>query len=958
MKPPTPIRANRFFRGVIGAANPSQRQGESQTTHRPLSERRTRLLAGGGALACAALAWLCPSSGRATLADYQTAVTNEASLISYYTFDQSNPADVRGTNSGTLMGTTAFATGVGGAGKALLLDGTGRVNLGVVEDFAFDDTTGSVEAWVQAGNLAGVNGCIVANRDGASHYSVHMEGNKSGIGMWNGGAFYPTIPIPNASTNWHHLVMVFDNGDFTVYWDGALAGSTPRPLGYTDHTLPTELGSSSPSVMSEGWVGMLDEVAFYADALSPDAIQAHYQAFLAGAPPVITKQPLGGTYLPGVARTLSVKATGPTLAYQWYKGTTALTGQTDPTLTFPSLGTGDEGTYSVTVTNTGGVVPSTPATIALASSLPAALTRYQTAVSNETSLISYYTFDRLAPTDVFGPNQGTLAGTADWGEGIGRGPGQGLLLDGLGHDQLGSVPDFDFASGSGTVEGWVRADWTSASGYPCMFADRDGAAVIWSLHLSADKTTLTFYNGVTSAGYAVPGGNAGTNWHHVAMVFDAGNGTYYWDGVLVGTQAVPLGPGPATVQLGSSSAATTTEGWMGMLDEVAFYSAALPAASIQAHYNAYFLGNPPVITGQPVGGYFLAGQAFQTSVAASGAQLTYQWYKDNTPIPGATNSIIGAASLAPSDSGAYYAKVSNGAGSMNSATVIVQVGNNMARYQATVLAESSLISYYTFDGGDGRDAKNAHPGSIANAVAFGAGAGGVTNQSLTLDGTGHIDLGYVPEFEFTSGIGTVEGWIEPNWSAGMPGYDPTIFADRNGGSDWSVHMDRWQNAIGNWNSDRFQEMSIPGAGGWHHYAIVFSAGHVSMYWDGQSLGTFAQAINLFSDLTTQIGSAAPTNTDSGWMGSLDEVAFYSTALGSDTIWSHFLAMVGPESAPTLSYSLAGKQLTLFWPTDMVGFTLEYAETLSATSWTQVGGVVNNQVTVDASNGMRFFRLRK
>ena len=332
--------------------------------------------------------------------------------------------------------------------------------------------------------------------------------------------------------------------------------------------------------------------------------------------------------------------------------------------------------------------------------------------------------------------------------------------------------------------------------------------------------------------------------------------------------------------------------------------------------------------------------------------------QDNTVVQGATNATIGTTSLVPTNSGAYYVTVSNPVGSTNSTTVTVQVGNNIARYQATVLAEGSLISYYTFDAGDGQDAKNAHPGTIANTVAFGAGPGGVTNQSLTLDGTGHIDLGYVPEFEFTNGIGTVEGWIEANWIAGVPGYDPTVFADRNGGSDWSVHMDRWQNAIGNWNNDRFQEMSIPGTTGWHHYAIVFNTGHVSMYWDGQPLGTFAQAINLFTGLTTQIGSAAPTNTDSGWMGSLDEVAFYSAALGPDTIWNHFLAMVGPESSPTLSYSLAGKQLTLFWPADVVGFTLEYAVGLPATSWMSASGVTNNQVTVDASSGMRFFRLRK
>ena len=78
-----------------------------------------------------------------------------------------------------------------------------------------------------------------------------------------------------------------------------------------------------------------------------------------------------------------------------------------------------------------------------------------------------------------------------------------------------------------------------------------------------------------------------------------------------------------------------------MLDEVAFYSSALPASSIQAHYNAYFVGLPPVITTQPVGGYFLVGQPLQMSVAASGVQLSYQWYKDNTVVQGATNATIG-----------------------------------------------------------------------------------------------------------------------------------------------------------------------------------------------------------------------------------------------------------------------------------------------------------------------------
>ncbi len=167
-------------------------------------------------------------------------------------------------------------------------------------------------------------------------------------------------------------------------------------------------------------------------------------------------------------------------------------------------------------------------------------------------------------------------------------------------------------------------------------------------------------------------------------------------------------------------------------------------------------------------------------------------------------------------------------------------------------------------------------------------------------------------------------------------------------------MSRWKTEIVNFSSGA-QSLAINSDNGWHHYAIVFEDSAVSMYWDGKPQGIFYQTINSFLAKTTQIGSSAPTTTTEGWMGGLDEVAFYSDALGAETIWNHYVAMVGP---PSLSYSLAGTQLTLSWPADVTGFILEFADSLPATSWTPVGGVVNNQVTVDASSGKRFFRLRK
>ncbi len=913
------------------------------------------------ALSLGAAALLGAPAARATLATYQAAVTNESSIISYYTFEQSDATDVvRGFN-GTLMGGATFPAGAVGSGKGLVLTPTNRVNLGVVPDFAFEDATGSIEAWVRAGSFSG-NACLYANRDGGTRYSIHMGANKSEIGIWIGdwGVGYKTVSIPNLSTNWHHLAVVFGDSDylFKVYVDGVEVGHGNYGLG-AGTGLSTQLGSASPTSMSEPWVGTMDEVAFYADALTPEKILAHYQAFFAGTPPVIAKEPTGGTYLPGVALELSVKATGPSLAYQWFKGTSALAGKTEATLSFPSLAVSDAGAYSVMVTNPAGKVPSAQVTIAVETTLPGALVRYQKAVSNETSLISYYTFDGLQPKDALGLHDGTLMGTASWGAGVGGGAAQGLKLDGSGHLGLGSVADFDFTSGSGTVEGWVRADWSSRSDYPCMFGNRDNATR-WSLHLSGDKKVLTFYNGMVSAEYPLPGGSAGTAWHHVAMVFDAGTGTYYWDGVLVGTRTNGISANYVTVQLGSSKADSTSEGWAGMLDEVAFYSSALSADAILTHYNAYFLGDPPVITTQPVGGYFLVGQGAQMSVSASGAKLSYQWYKDGVLIENATNATLGAASLIPAHSGTYYVNVSNPAGQTNSATATIQVGNNIARYQSTIQSEAALLSYYTFDAGDAQDAKNAHLGTAAGTVTYGTGPGGVTNQSLTLDGTGHVELGQVSDFDFVDGNGTVEGWVQPNW-VNPASYAPTLFADRDdGGSDWSVHMGAWKNLIGNWNNDRFETLSIPNSSGWHHCAIVFNAGSVMMYWDGKPIGTILQSINIFTARTTQIGSSAPTTTKEGWMGGLDEVALYSAALDDATIWNHFLAMVGPDTTvpPTITISRSGNQVTLTWPASAAGFALEYSDALAGTAWLPVSGVTGNSVTVDASAGNRFYRLKK
>ena len=178
--------------------------------------------------------------------------------------------------------------------------------------------------------------------------------------------------------------------------------------------------------------------------------------------------------------------------------------------------------------------------VSLLCALPAEATvaRYQDAVRQQPGLISYYAFDHADAADSFGSNNGTTQGTVVFGAGVGGGARQGLSLTGNAHVKLGHVEAFDFATGKGSIEAWVLAGWKSIAYNPCLFADRNGGPVNWSIHMNSDKRAIGMWNGNAYRTMAIP--DAGTNWHHFAVVFNDGNMAMYWDGAAMGSIAQGL----------------------------------------------------------------------------------------------------------------------------------------------------------------------------------------------------------------------------------------------------------------------------------------------------------------------------------------------------------------------------------------------------------------------------------
>ncbi len=66
----------------------------------------------------------------------------------------------------------------------------------------------------------------------------------------------------------------------------------------------------------------------------------------------------------------------------------------------------------------------------------------------------------------------------------------------------------------------------------------------------------------------------------------------------------------------------------------------------------------------------------------------------------------------------------------------------------------------------------------------------------------------------------------------------------------------------------------------------------------------------------------------------------------------------PVETPKLSFSISGASVTIAWPAALTGFVLESADAIVGAAWTAVTGTANNSITLNASAGSKFYRLRQ
>ena len=190
------------------------------------------------------------------------------------------------------------------------------------------------------------------------------SGNNELRANWNSGEWGTSTGLTPPDGVWTFVAMVVTPTDSVIYMDDrsvSLAALSGKPLTHSAHdfSVGSILIGQDECCGVRIFNGEIDEVAVFDIALTPAQISQLLNA-AGNVPPVILTQPQAATnYLAGSPVTLTTVAFGnPTLAYQWLKNGSPMSGKTDAALTFGNVATNDAGSYSVIITNTVGAVTS------------------------------------------------------------------------------------------------------------------------------------------------------------------------------------------------------------------------------------------------------------------------------------------------------------------------------------------------------------------------------------------------------------------------------------------------------------------------------------------------------------------------------------------------------------------------------------------------------------------------
>lgn len=443
-------------------------------------------------------------------------------------------------------------------------------------------------------------------------------------------------------------------------------------------------------------------------------------------------------------------------------------------------------------------------------------------------------------------------------------------------------------------------------------------------------------------------------WHHIAWVDNAGSVSLYIDGVLDSANFNYTPVGTYTFNdtvIGSlvRTAVATGAIFTGAIDDVGIWKRALTAAEVQE-----VLSNGVPVVSQVVAPTFVAepqdvtkqtGDWALFSVDVAGTRpLTYQWYRNNQLIDGATGPSYQAVGLTPANSGdVYHVTVSNSAGQAVSrqARVTVEADpaadlrNNLVNYwplNTIKTVNGELITEDLYSRNDMvlvnfLDENDVAPGKVGNSLSFDF----VTKYTYRTNGA--------PIYSRSNY--TVAMWVKGLYTDGFsPQVDRRVFSEGSSTDNDPLFTIGTDNASANMSpsatifvrSDSGAITEVVGRrstrpvfdDAWNHIVWTDANGQGKLYINGVLDETdFSYTRPALTLNTTSLGAVLRAAAASFFFGQIDEVATWGRVLS----WTEIQELMNNGvPAPTVAIPVS----IVTHPTspanvftgDMVSFTVQ------------------------------------
>jgi len=347
-------------------------------------------------------------------------------------------------------------------------------------------------------------------------------------------------------------------------------------------------------------------------------------------PPTIQAQPNNATVTQGQSASFSVAVSGTApLAYQWSFNGSALSAETNSSLTFSSAQSNQAGSYTIVVTNSVGSVTSQVATMTV-DVPPAIITQpqNQTVIQGENQNASFSVM---------------ASGTAP----------------------LGYQWNFNGSALSGETNATVtltNVNSAQAGGYTVIVTNNFGS-------VTSQVAALTVYvpPSITTQPQSqtvIQGQNLTTSFAVLANGSAPLNYQWFWNNSAAPqeTNSTLTLNQPGTNQAGSYTVVVQNN-WGAVTSAVAVLTVYIP----------------PTITNQPQSVAVFRGQTAAFSVSASGsAPFTYQWSFNDSVLVTGPNPTLFLTNSSAAEAGSYTVLVSNPGGSVTSAVAVLTVTNPIA----------------------------------------------------------------------------------------------------------------------------------------------------------------------------------------------------------------------------------------------------------------------------------------